>query len=44
MPNPDYFSNFNSKSFLLEDLEKEDESKQKDPLDFRNLRKDICLD
>jgi hypothetical protein len=44
MPNPDYFSNFSPKSFSFDDLEKEDEKKEKDLFDKKNLRKDICLE
>ena len=44
MPNPDYFLNSSPKYFSDEYQEKEDEQKEKDLSDKKNLRKDFILD
>ena len=44
MPNPDYFSYYSPKSSSDEYPEKEDEQKEKDVFNQKNLKKDIILD
>ena len=44
MSNPDYFSNFNPKSFLNEHYEKEEEPLKINLFKPENLKKDFILD